>query len=181
MSSIQMILIIGLMVIILLSSYYVSNYNSVQRLINIIPEVGSNTTVLMKKRSDLIFRLVGIVDSYGIHESNIHVKVADEFSGAVSLDQSRSAVERLASLRMTFPELKADNLYETLMQQLAHVETEIADRREQYNSTIRAYNTAISQFPANLLLLPFKFQIKNFLSDDILSDPRLNEESIESK
>jgi LemA protein len=157
------LLAVGLLV------YYVSIYNWVQRLINKIPEVASNITVLMKKRTDLISKLIAIVDAYGLHESGINVRVAGEFGGSVGPNQSRGVIERLASLRMAFPELKADSLYENLMQELAHVETDVADRREQYNSTVRAYNTEISQFPINLLLSPFGFQTKQFLSSQELS------------
>jgi LemA protein len=148
--------------------YSISTYNGVQRLSNIIPEVASNITVLMQKRTDLISKLVAMVDSYGLHESGINVKVAGEFGGSVGPNRSQGAIERLASLRMVFPELKADSLYESLMEQLAHVETEISNRREQYNSIVRAYNTAISQFPDNFLLSVFGFQAKQFLSDQAL-------------
>ena len=63
---------------------------------------------------------------------------------------------------MAFPELKADGLYGNLMEQLASVETDLSSRREQYNSVVRAYNTAISEFPSNLLLRPFAFKAKPF-------------------
>lgn len=170
MTTAQLIGTLGLLAVIGFLAYYVSTYNGVQRLINIIPEVASNIAVLTKKRTDLISKLIAIVDSYGLHESGINVKVAGEFGGGSgSPNQSRGIVERLASLRMAFPELKADSLYDNLMQQLAQVETDIANRREQYNSTVRAYNTAISQFPDNLLLLPFGFHAKQFLSDQELS------------
>ena len=169
MTTMQLIGALCLLAVIGLLVYYASLYNGVQRLINIIPEVASNITVLMQKRTDLISKLITIVDSYGLHESGINVKVAEEFGGAVSPNQSRGVIERLASLRMAFPELKADGLYESLMQELAQVETDIAARRERYNSTVRAYNTAILQFPANLLLSPFGFQIRPFLSEQELS------------
>ena len=66
---------------------------------------------------------------------------------------------------MAFPELKADGLYGNLMEQLASVETDLSSRREQYNSVVRAYNTAISEFPSNLLLRPFAFKVKPFLEE----------------
>jgi len=75
-------------------------------MINIIPEVSSNIAVLMKKRTDLITRLIGIVDSYGIHESGIHVKVADGFGSVIGSNQSRGIIERLASLRMSFAKIR---------------------------------------------------------------------------
>jgi LemA protein len=144
---------------------YAGIYNQVQRFRNIIPETMSNIAVLRQKRTDLIAKLISIVDSYGAHEGGIASKVASEFGGASRLDNSSRMVERLASLRMAFPDLKADSLYENLMQELAQVETDIAKRREQYNSVVRAYNTSISQFPANLLLIPFRFKPERFLED----------------
>ena len=169
MTTMQLIWILGFLAVLVLLAYYVSTYNAVQRLINMIPEFTSNITVLVKKRTDLIAKLIAIVDSYGLHESGINVKIAGEFGGSVRPNQSQGVIERLASLRMAFPELKADNLYENLMQQLEQVETDIADRRERYNSTVRAYNTAIAQFPTNMLLSPFGFQAKQFWSEQELS------------
>lgn len=169
MTTTQLIWTLSLLAVIVFLAYYVSIYNGVLRLINIIPEVTSNITVLTKKRADLITRLTAIVESYGLHESSISLNVAGEFGGSAGSNKSRGIVERLASLRMAFPELKADSLYNNLMEQLAQVETDIAERREKYNSTVRAYNTEISQFPTNLLLLPFGFQSKEFLSEHELS------------
>lgn len=169
MSTTQSVAILAALAVAGLIAFYVSIYNRVQCLINLIPAVASNISVLVKKRTDLISKLIAIVDSYGLHESGISGKVASEFGGSSTLPQSWGVIERLASLRMAFPELKADSLYETLMQELAQVESDIASRREQYNSTVRAYNTAICQFPANLLLSPFGYQAKPFLSAQELS------------
>lgn len=169
MTTAQLIGALGLLAVIGLLAYCVSLYNGVQRLINLIPEVSSNIAVLVRKRTDLISKLIAIVDSYGLHESGIDLKVAAEFGGSAGSNQTRAVIARLASLRMNFPELKADGLYDNLMQQLAQVESDIADRREQFNSTVRAYNTAISQFPDNLLLSRLGFQARQFLSEQELS------------
>ena len=169
MTTEQLIGVIGLLALAGLFAYVVSIYNSVQRLIQIIPEAASNIAVLRKKRTDLIAKLISIVDSYDLHESGIDVRVSSDFGGSTTSEKSGGLVERLASLRMAFPELKADGLYEKLMQELAQVESDIAERREQYNSTVRAYNVAISQFPSNLLLSPFGYQSKPFLTEQELS------------
>lgn len=149
--------------------FYVSVYNSAQRLINMIPEFASNIAVLVRKRADLISKLISIVDAYGLHEQGTNNFAAAELSGSRSSASAGSIVARLASLRMAFPELKADGLYAALMQELANVETDIANRRERYNSTVRAYNTLITHFPNNFLLAPFGFRTKSFLSDQELS------------
>ena len=141
---------------------YAGLYNGVLRYLNMIPEIESNIGVLWRKREDLIGKLQGIVDSYGLHESAIAMGVSEHLGGS-SVSVPPSLTARLTTLRMAFPELKADGLYGNLMEQLASVETDLSSRREQYNSVVRAYNTAISEFPSNLLLRPFAFNAKPFL------------------
>ena len=140
---------------------YAGLYNGVLRYLNMIPEIESNIGVLWRKREDLIGKLQGVVDSYGLHESAIAMGVSGHLGGG-SAAAPPSLTARLTTLRMAFPELKADGLYGNLMEQLASVETDLSSRREQYNSVVRAYNTAISEFPSNLLLRPFAFKGKPF-------------------
>lgn len=168
MTGVQLAWAIGALLLLGVFAYCIGTYNAVQRMSNIIPEVWSNISVLVTKRTDLISKLTAIVDSYGLHESGVNIKVSSELGGSTSTGQNQGVVQRLASLRMAFPELKADSLYENLMVQLTQVESDIANRREQYNSTIRAYNTALSQFPDNLVLLPFRFESKPFLTAEEL-------------
>ena len=141
---------------------YAGLYNGVLRYLNMIPEIESNIGVLWRKREDLIGKLQGVVDSYGLHESAIAMGVSGHLGGG-SAAAPPSLTARLTTLRMAFPELKADGLYSNLMEQLASVKTDLSSRREQYNSVVRAYNTAISEFPSNLLLRPFAFTVKPFL------------------
>lgn len=143
---------------------YAGLYNGVLRYLNMIPEIESNIGVLWRKREDLISKLQGVVDSYGLHENAIAMGVSEHLGGS-SATAPPSLTARLTTLRMAFPELKADGLYSTLMEQLASVETGLSSRREQYNSVVRAYNTAISEFPSNLLLRPFAFKVKPFLEE----------------
>lgn len=153
-----------LLAIVAVTVVFVSTYNQVQGLLNLIPEMESNISVLIIKRTDLVSRLITVVNSYGAHEAGINEIISRDFSGSGNSRSERGAIERLASLRMEFPDLKADSLYEKLMHELSQVEEDIASWRKQYNSTVRAYNTAISQFPGNIILFPFKFQTKGFLN-----------------
>lgn len=164
MNTSQLIVLIVALAIVVGGALIAGLYNTVQRYLNMIPEIESNIGVLWRKREDLIGKLQGIVDSYGLHESAIATGVSKEFGGNSTAVQP-SLTARLTSLRMAFPELKADALYGSLMEQLASVETELSSRREQYNSVVRAHNTTISEFPSNLLLLPFGFKVKPFLME----------------
>jgi LemA protein len=169
MSTLQLIFIFFVFLAVAPLIAGVAIYNDIQRLVNIIPEGMSNILVLQRKRTDLIAKLLSIVESYGIHESAITGKIAGDFGGSVQTVGGRGIVERLASLRMAFPELKADGLYETLMTELAQVESDIANRRERYNSVVRAYNITIAKFPNNLLMRPFEFKKIQFLTEQEFS------------
>jgi len=140
------------------ASFYISVYNTAQRFLNLIPEVASNIQVLTRKRTDLISKLISLVESCGFHERGVDVSIARELGGPANPASSASVIQRLASLRVSFPELKADGLYASLMQELAQVESDIAKKRERYNGAVRSFNTLISQFPVNLLLLSFAYQ-----------------------
>lgn len=168
MSSEQLVIGLAVLVMLVATVLGIGLYNEVKRLLLVIPEISSNIVVLQKKRTDLIGRLVSIVESYGLHESTINTRISGDVNGT-SQQGAQSMVARLASLRMAFPELKADSLYEMLMQELVQVETDLAKRREQYNATVRSYNVVISQFPGNFVLLPFGFQNKAYLSEQELS------------
>ena len=162
MTETQLIWLVGVAITVAACALYTGLYNKVQRYLNMIPEIESNIGVLWRKREDLIGKLQGVVGSYGLHENAIAMGVSEHL-GSGSVAASPSLTARLTTLRMAFPELKADGLYGNLMEQLASVETDLSSRREQYNSVVRAYNTAISEFPSNLLLRPFAFTVKPFL------------------
>jgi len=147
------------------AGFVVATYNQVQRLSNLIPEAAANVAVVLRRRDDLIGKLVAIVESYGIHESSLVRAVAGDFGAGGRSGTPGAVVERLASLRMSFPALRADRLYDSLMLELAGAETQVAQRREHYNAAVRSYNTLLSQFPNNLLLRPFGFRREPFLSD----------------
>lgn len=150
------ILIIGLI-------YVISIYNKAIRLKNIIPENRSNIEILRKKKEYLITKMVAIVDSYGLHEKGTTENVSFYF-GSGGPSKGQPIVDRLAYLRMAFPELKADRLYNQLLTELADVETDIANRREEFNASVRAYNTVLTLFPANIFLRLLGFKPKDFLS-----------------
>lgn len=155
---------IGLASILIVGFIYViSLYNKAVRLRNIIPENRSNIEILRKKKEYLITKMVAIVDSYGLHEKGITEKVSFYF-GRGEQSKGQPIVERLAYLRMAFPELKADGLYSQLLTELSDVETDIANRREEFNTSVRAYNTVLTLFPANVILRFLGFKPKDFLS-----------------
>ena len=166
MSNTFMIYGIAIFGVIVAVYYFIDIYNTLQQLHNLIPEARSNINILLAKRDDLISQLLRIVKSYGIHENQILLNVSGDFGKSSNGLHGTSLVNRLASLRMQFPSLVADHLYEELIIQLSSVEAELQQRRERLSSKVRAYNTYILQFPNSYISRRFNFQPKEYLEDN---------------
>ena len=110
MTETQLIWLVGVAITVAACALYAGLYNGVQRYLNMIPEIESNIGVLWRKREDLIGKLQSIVASYGLHESGVAMGVSEHLGGSTTAT-SASLTARLTTLRMAFPELKADALY----------------------------------------------------------------------
>ncbi|MCY7337511.1 MAG: LemA family protein, partial [Chamaesiphon sp.] len=133
------ILIVPVLVILMTS------YNGIQSQAQGIREAHSNITVSMKKRVDLANKLIDIASSYGDHEKLTHITVAQNESvqAAVSASQEvDGTVNRILSMARAYPDLKANQAYQTLMGQIEAIENDLQHKRQTYNDRVRSYNTA---------------------------------------
>lgn len=166
-------MIIGIVVaavIILLVCWLIGTYNAFVRLRNKTEEAFSAMDVSLKKRYDLIPNFVETVKGYAKHERETLEAVIAARNQAVN---SRSAEEtiknenlldstlkNLFALTESYPNLKADQNFLALQNQLSRIEEEIAGSRRYYNGVINKYNTRIEMFPGNLLAGLFGFYRK---------------------
>ncbi len=166
-------MIIGIVVaavIILLACWLIGTYNAFVRLRNKTEEAFSAMDVSLKKRYDLIPNFVETVKGYAKHERETLEAVIAARNQAVN---SRSAEEtiknenlldsmlkNLFALTESYPNLKADQNFLALQNQLSRIEEEIAGSRRYYNGVINKYNTRIEMFPGNLLAGLFGFHRK---------------------
>jgi len=114
----------------------------------------------LQRRNDLIPNLVEVTKGYAKHEQEIFTQVADaraRLIGAGTRDAKidaandvSSALSRLLALSERYPDLKANQQFARLSDELAGTENRIATERRRYNETVREYNTYIKQFPATL-------------------------------
>ena len=155
-------IIIGVIVLIILICWWVSTRNNFVRLKNRVEEGMSTIDVYLKKRFDLIPNLVETVKGYTKHESETLEKVVAARSmsmGAKTAEEKMAAANGLSSSLRTlftaisesYPDLKANTNFLDLQRQLKAIESELENARRYYNGVVKAFNTKLELFPANII------------------------------
>jgi LemA protein len=147
-----------------------SAYNKFVAAAESIEEALSGIDIQLKKRFELIPGLVNIVKGYSDYESETFKKITalrgTEQSDIVQKEKEDAGLNLVSrSIRITvekYPELKADEHFLKLMNELSTVEDELAMSRRYLNGTIRSYNTIIGTFPNHLFARLFKFKERPF-------------------
>lgn len=163
-------------IIVILVIYIISIFNKLTKLKNKVREAFSTMDVYLKKRWDLIPNLVEIVKGYSAYEkgtleeiTNIRSRAYDSLSNEqkIKSDETiKESVIKIIALAESYPELKANEHFMDLANQLTRVENEIANSRKYYNAVVRDYNNKVEMFPSNIIagLLGYKSE-KMFIAD----------------
>src|SRR5947207_8822020 len=122
----------------------------------------------LQRRNDLIPNLVETVKGYAAHEQSVFKDIADSRSKLLAAkspeetiqaaNQQSSALGRLLAVVENYPQLKANEQFNRLMDELSGTENRIAVERMRYNEKIQEYNTSRRQFPANVTAKMFGFK-----------------------
>ena len=157
-----------LLVVILVVGWGVSTYNGLVDGEQAVQTQASNIETQLQRRSDLIPNLVNTVKGYAAHEEEIFTALAEaraKLSGATSLEEMdeangelTSALNRLMVIVENYPDLKADQNFIGLQDELAGTENRIAQARRDYNDAVQAYNVKIRRFPSNIIAGMFGFE-----------------------
>jgi len=143
-----------------------AKYNESQAFAQQVRESHSNIMVSMKKRVDLANKLVDITRNYGDHEKLTHLSVAQSESMGAAIASSNQQVNNVLSgvmaMARAYPELRANQTYQLLMQQLEQIEADLQQKREIYNSAVRTYNTALTQIPFVLIASQLGFKAASY-------------------
>ncbi len=122
----------------------------------------------IQRRSDLIPNLVETVKGYASHEEGVFKEIADARSqllnakspeeSITAANRQTSALGRLLAVVENYPNLKANEQFNRLMDELSGTENRLAVERMRYNERVQEYDTARGQFPANITAKMFGFK-----------------------
>ena len=165
-------LIIVLVIVAIVVLYGVGVYNKLVRFRTLVEEAWSGINVQLKKRHDLIPNLMEIVRGYATHERETFesvtrartsaIQAQDVKAQEVAENQLSGALMRLMAISERYPELKANQNFMQLQEQLGIIETDIEKSRRYYNGAVRQKNIAIDTFPSNLVANMFNFSKSAF-------------------
>src|SRR3954466_12633853 len=122
----------------------------------------------LQRRNDLIPNLVETVKGYAAHEEGVYKDIADARSRLLAAkspeetiqaaNQQTSALGRLLAVVENYPQLRANEQFNRLMDELAGTENRLATERQRYNEWLQEYNTARRRFPGNVTAKMFGFK-----------------------
>lgn len=166
-------MIIALIVLAVVALYALSTYNALVGLRNKVEEAFSTMDVFLKKRYDQLPNLVNIVKGYAKHESETLEKVIGMRTRANSTDekveaekQISQAVHQINVVAEQYPDLKANQNFLKLQEQLNGIEEDISNARRYYNGSVREYNDKVMMAPSNIVANLFGFTRKPMFEVD---------------
>ena len=161
--------IIVAIVVILLWLVF-TTYNSFIKLNNRVNEAFSTMDVYLKKRWDLIPNIVEVVKGYANHEKKTLeevIKLRNSSYDEMNINDKMNVnnkisqdIIKIMAIAESYPELKANENFKDLSNQLTRVEDEIANSRKYYNGVVRIYNNKVEMFPSNIIASIFGYKTK---------------------
>ncbi len=165
-------LIIVLVVIAVLLLFLMMMYNSLVRLRNQVSNAWAQIDVQLKRRADLIPNLIEVVKGYAKHEKEVFENVTKARSALINAggDVKKSAeaenmlsgaLKTVFAVAESYPDLKANQNFMQLQEELTGTENKVSASRQYYNDMTTDYNTKIQSFPSNMIAGMFNFGAKD--------------------
>ena len=156
-------------VVVILIAVVAGSYNGFVDSQQTVEKYHSDISVQLKRRADLIPNFVKTVKEYSDYEQETYLAVTNARSAvknATTVEEQSAAAAQLDSaidvwvnaVTEAYPELKANENYVALQDELAGTENRIAKARRDYNEAVKAYNSKVKRFPSNLLAGMFGFE-----------------------
>lgn len=168
-------LIIGVAAALLIM-YFIGAYNGLVRMSAEIDGKWAQVDVNLQRRYDLIPNLVEVVKGYAKHEEEVFTQIADaraKLAGGSKMDmeqtnqanaQLEGALGRLLAIAENYPELKANENFIKLQDELAGTENRLATSRKDYNDTVKIYNAKIKTIPTNFVAAMMGFTSRDYFA-----------------
>jgi len=174
------VIVLGVLVLLLLLAIYTYNTLVTKRVR--CRGAWSQIDVQLKRRYDLIPNLVETVKGYASHEKETLERVIQARNQAIAAqgvakqaeaeNMLSGALRQLFALSEAYPNLKANENFAQLQEELTSTENRISFARQHYNDVTAGYNTACQTFPNNLLAGMFGFKLEEFFE---LEEPEMRE------
>ena len=164
--------IILIAVAVLVALYVIVTYNGLVRLRNRIQNAWAQIDVQLRRRYDLIPNLVETVKGYAKHEQGTFEAVTEARANAINaqgpVDQARAenmitgALKSLFAVSEAYPDLKANQNFLALQEELSGTEGRISYARQYYNDAVLTYNNAVTAVPQSMLAAIFRFRTREY-------------------
>ncbi|RBP51255.1 LemA family protein [Arenicella xantha] len=162
---------IALGFVVVLVCFITWMYNRLVRARNYALDAWSGIGVQLTKRHDLIPLLANVVKSYAKHETDLLVRTTELRAPNISDDTQKTEqreqsfgkqLNQIVVLAEDYPEIKADQNFQRLQDNLVAVEGDIESARRYYNGAVRDLNVLVESFPSNLIARQFSFESRKF-------------------
>lgn len=164
----------GVIAVILLCVFGVqSSQNKAIALEEQVNTAASDINVQEKRRVDLVYNLADVVMQYDKHEAETLKAIAEGRGSTGSIENVTTAITAVAE---AYPELKSNENYKTLMNELSMTENLIAEYRSNYNKAIKEYNRYVRKFPTRIFLNMLGYEVMEYeyLDYNVSSDAPQN-------
>ena len=173
-------LIVIVVVLVLLALFVIGIYNALVRLRNQVDNAWSQIDVQLKRRHDLIPNLVETAKGYMKHERETFEAITQARSqamGATNVSEASKAEGALGEALSKFmlvvenyPDLKANQNFMNVQEELTSTENKISFARQSYNDQVLGYNNKIQMFPSNIVAGMFAFTKRDFFEIEIAAE-----------
>jgi LemA protein len=164
--------IVIVVIVVLIGLVFWLGYNGLVKRRVQVDNAWSQIDVQLKRRHDLIPNLVETVKGYAAHERGTFEAVTNARANAINAQtpaqQAQAenvlsgALKSLFAVAEAYPDLKANQNFLNLQEELTSAEDRVAYARQHYNDSVTSYNTQIQKFPTNLLAGMFHFEQRQF-------------------
>ena len=169
-------MVILLVIVVLLILWMVGTYNGLIQSRNKVKNAWSQIDVQLQRRFDLIPNLVEAVKGYMDHESDTLTKIAElrtSWANATTVhekaeldNQLSGALKTIMAVSENYPDLKANQNFSELQEELRNTENKISYARQFYNDSVTMYNTKIELVPTNIVAGIFRFHAEELFKTD---------------